>query len=292
MRCVTRKRIWRTLLVCGSALLPVIATSGQESAPPASAARILLIPWKMVSGDRATLAVLDVGGRLTPNVTIDLSNGDRIKTDATGRALYVAPLKAGALYASIDGRPGRVRTTVVSPQEAAASGVEISTAPRTASLKDRFVVIGGGFCGDADKNEVTVGGRKALVLSSSPLALQILPPPDQGPGAARVEVSCGKQVVGSFSTVFLSLELDAGATTLAPGQKRMMLVHVEGTTEKVTLQAHNLAPDVVELTGGNPVRVLSTGGEQNYAKFEIVGRSHGRILISIRLVPHYARPRS
>lgn len=280
------------LLVCGSTLLPAMAGARQESAPPASAARMLLVPWKMVSGDRATLAVLDVEGRLTPNVTIDFSNGDRIKTDATGRALYVAPLKLGLLYASIEGRRGRVRTTVVSPQEAAASGVEISMAPRTASLRDRFVVVGGGFCGDADKNEVSVEGRKALVLASSPLALQILPPPDEAPGAARVEVSCGKQVVGSFSTVFLSLELDADSSSLAPGQKRTMVVHVDGTTEKVALQAHNLAPDVVELTGGNPLQVLSTGGEQNYAKFEIVGRNHGRILISIRLLPHYARPRS
>ena len=292
MPCMTRKGIWAALLACACALLFVIFTAAQESAPPASAARILLVPWKMVSGDRATLAVLDVNGRLTPNVAIDFSNGDKIKTDATGRALYVAPLKQGPLFASIVGRPGRVKTAVVSPQDAAASGVEIAMAPLTASLRDRFAITGGGFCGDADKNDVTVGGKKALVLASSPLALQILPPIDQEPGTARVAVSCGKQTIGSFSTAFLSLELQADRASLAPGQKRTMVVRVRGTGEKVRLEARNLAPEVVELEGGNPLRVSSTGGEDNDAKFQIVGRNRGRILISIRLLPHYVRPRS
>lgn len=275
----------------GIALLLALLAAAQE-APPPSGARILLIPWKMVSGDRATLAVLDVDGRLTPNVTIEFSNGDRIQTDATGRALYVAPLNPGVLYAFIKGRPGRVRTTVVPPQDAAASGVEVSMAPRTASLKDRFAITGGGFCGDADKNEVTIDKRRALVLASSPLALQILPPSEQPPGLARVEVSCGKLAVGSFSMVFLSLELDADASPLAPGQKRTMTVQVKGTKEKVMLEARNLSPQVVQLSGGKAVRLLSSGGEENEAKFTLTGVNHGKMLISIRLVPHYARPRS
>ncbi len=282
----------RPALVVTAILTAFTGIAAQEAPPSPSAARILLVPWKMVSGDRATLAVLDVNGRLTPGVTIDFSNGDKIKTDATGRALYVAPLKTGPLFASIEGRPGQVRATVLSPQEAAASGVEVAMAPRTASLKDRFVITGGGFCGDADKNEVTVGGRKALVLASSPLALQILPPPEQEPGPARVEVSCGKQSVGTFNLRFLSLELEADSSPLAPGQKRSMTVHVIGTEERVALQARNLSPDVVQLTGGDTVRLTSTGGEVNEAKFEIIGRNHGRILISVRLLPQYARPGS
>lgn len=284
---------WRATGRCLAAVVLVCAARATaQEAPHASAARILLVPWKMVSGERTTLAVLDVSGRLTPEVIIRFSNGDKIRTDATGRALFVAPLTPGALFASIEGRPGRVRTTVVSAQEAAAPGVEVSMAPRTASLKDRFVIAGGGFCGDADKNEVTVNGRKALVLASSPLALQILPPAEQPPGVARVEVTCGKQTVGSFEVMFLSLELEADASPLAPGQERTMTVRVGGTKEKVVLEAKNLAPEVVELSGGNPKRLLSTGGEENVAKFGMVGHKRGKILISIRLVPRYARPRS
>src|SRR5712692_5977239 len=70
----------------------------QQQAPAASGARILLLPRQTVSGERATLAVLDVSGRLTPGVTVNFSNGDRFTTDATGRALFVAPLNPGVIF--------------------------------------------------------------------------------------------------------------------------------------------------------------------------------------------------
>ena len=74
--------------------------------PAAKNARILLVPRKMISGDRTTLAVLDVNGRLTPGVTIAFSNGDHVTTDSTGRGLFVAPLTPGVLYATIQGTAG------------------------------------------------------------------------------------------------------------------------------------------------------------------------------------------
>src|SRR5208282_3122519 len=77
-----------------------------QQAPPASGARILLLPRKVVTGERATLAVLDVNGRLTPGVTVDFSNGDKVTTDTTGRALFVAPLNPGVILASLEGRRG------------------------------------------------------------------------------------------------------------------------------------------------------------------------------------------
>src|SRR6059058_2996031 len=112
--------------------------AAQQQTPAASGARILLLPRRIVSGERATLAVLDVNGRLTPGVTVTFSNGDRLKTDATGRALFVAPLNPGVIYGSIEGRPGRVSTVILAPAEAATAAMEISSAPRVASLTDRF----------------------------------------------------------------------------------------------------------------------------------------------------------
>src|SRR5712691_4170366 len=109
-----------------------------QQPPSASAARMLLLPRRIVSGERATLAVLDVNGRLTPGVTVNFSNGDRLTTDATGRALFVAPLNPGVIFASIPGRTGRVTTAILSPSEAASAAMEISSAPRLASLTDRF----------------------------------------------------------------------------------------------------------------------------------------------------------
>jgi hypothetical protein len=259
----------------------------QQPVPAASGARILLLPRRIVSGERATLAVLDLNGRLTPGVTVNFSNGDRLTTDATGRALFVAPLNPGVIFASIAGRTGRVTTAILSPSEASSSSMEISSAPRVASLTDRFELFGKGFCGDADANQVMIAEQPAIVLASSPTSLVVLPPQDLQPGAAAVEVSCAKRQSPSFTVAFVGLDLEAEASPLKPGEHRVLTVRVRGTTDRVALEARNLAPDIAELSGGNPVRASSSGEAENLARFEVVGRKNGSFLISIRLVPFF-----
>jgi len=181
-----------TLFVCAATTTG--ARGIRRTNPPTSAANR--------SGERATLAVLDVSGRLTPGVTVNFSNGDKLATDATGRALFVAPLTLGVLFASIAGRPGRVTTAVIPPSEAASPSLEIASVPRVASLTDRFELLGRGFCGDADSNQVSVSDHPALVLASSPVSLVVLPPMDLGPGPAAVNVFCANHQAPSFSVAF------------------------------------------------------------------------------------------
>ena len=275
-----------------SGLAPAPVAQQSPLAPPRpTAARILLLPRRIVSGERATLAVLDVNGRLAPGVTIRFSNGDHLSTDATGRALFVAPLNPGVIFGSIEGRPGRVSSMILTPTEATAPSMEISAAPHVATLTDRFEVFGKGFCGDADANHVTIGDHGALVLASSPLALTVLPPTELEPGPAKLTVSCAKRDAPEFSVVFVELELAADASPLRRGEHRTLTVRVHGTSEKISLEARNLAPDVAELEGGNPLRRLSSGGDQeNVAPFEVVGKKNGTFLISIRLVSALGRP--
>ena len=267
------------------------ASGQQPAAPAASGARMLLLPRQIVSGERATLAVLDLNGRLTPGVTVSFSNGDRFTTDATGRAMFVAPLNPGVIFGSILGRTGRVATAVLTPGEAASATIEVSAAPRVASLADRFEILGKGFCGEADANKVTIAGQAAMVLASSPNALVVLPPPDLQGGNAAVAVSCAKRQAPPFSVILVGLELEADSSPLKPGEHRALLVRVRGTAEKIALESRNLAPDIAELTGGNFVRVTSNGGTENSAQFEVVGRKNGSFLISIRLVPSLGRPK-
>src|SRR5260370_7355714 len=110
------------------------AINAQQSAPAASGARILLLPRRIVSGERATLAVLDVNGRLTPGVTVNFSNGDRLRTDVTGRALFVAPLNPGVIFGSIAGPAGRVATAILAPPHASPPSIHVSPPPRLPSL--------------------------------------------------------------------------------------------------------------------------------------------------------------
>jgi hypothetical protein len=233
--------------------------------------------------------VLDVNGRLTPGVTVTFSNGDKLKTDATGRAMFVAPLTLGVLFASIEGRPGRVPTTVVSAAENVTSSIEITSAPRVASLSDRFEIAGHGFCGDAATNQVTIRGKLALVLASSPNSLVVLPPGELEPGPAAVEIGCAKRTARVFSLTLVALQLEADSSPLAPGERRTLTVRVKGTPVKIGLEAHSLAPDIAELTGGNPMRLSSSGGIDNLGRFEIVGRKRGSFVISIHLLSSAAQ---
>jgi hypothetical protein len=64
-----------------------------------------------------------------------------------------------------------------------------------------------------------------------------------------------------------------------------LTVRISGSEEKVSLEAHNLAPEIAELEGGNPAKTTSSGGPQNVAAFPLTGKQHGNILVSIRLLP-------
>lgn len=269
--------------------LPASAQS-REAAPTPAGARILLLPRKIVSGEHATLAVLDVNGRLTPGVRVIFSNGDRVTTDTTGRALFVAPLDAGKISAVIDGHPGRVFVTILNPTEASSETLQVTGAPRVASLTDRFELSGRAFCADADANNVTVGGVPALVLASSPTSLIVLPPDNLAAGNADIVVSCQKRVSEPFLVRFVQLSLEANSTPLSPGDHRTLTVRVHGTPNKIALEARNLAPEIADLAGGNPARVSSSGGEDNSAQFQLTGKQRGSFVVSIRLLAPPAPP--
>jgi len=277
----------RTAVLLCAALASACAATAQQP-PPAKNARILLLPHKMVSGDRTTLAVLDFGGRLTPGVTVAFSNGDHVTTNATGRATFVAPLTQGILYATIKGRPGRIQTEVIAASTSKPL-TEIARAPHFASLADRFELQGHGFCGDADKNVVQINGQSALVLAASSESLAVVPPTEIDPGPADLTVSCNKSPAGQARIIFLGLALEADTSPLQAGEKRTLTVRISGTQERVTLEAHNLAPEVAALAGGNTARAISSGGAQNAALFPLTGKQHGNILVSIRLLPGVVR---
>jgi len=271
--------------MCGPLFLLLLASCvAAQQAPPASGARVLLMPRKLITGERATLAVLDVNGRLTPGVDVKFSDGESVTTDTTGRALFVAPLNPGTISAGIAGRSVRVSSAILSSAGLPAGLEVVTAAPRIASLSDRFELAGEGFCGDADANHVTIGGMAGLVLASSPASLEVLPPPDLEPGPAQVQVSCGQKSAGPFTIAFVSLELEAKGGSLTPGEHRSLVVRVRGTNAKVGLEARNLSGDVADLSGGKVVRTTSSGGVDNIAKFEIVGKKRGSFSVAIRLV--------
>jgi hypothetical protein len=273
------------------AIFLVPGLSVAQQAPVSSGARILLLPRRVVAGDRATLAVLDVNGRLTPGVAVHFSNGEKYTTDSTGRARFVAPLNPGVIFGSLPGRAGRVPATILTSQEISAPSIQVSAAPRVASISDRFELSGNGFCGDADSNQVTIGGKAAIVLASSPVSLVVLASPDLEAGTAALEMSCGRNSAQGFAITLVNLELKADSSPLIPAEHRLVTVQVHGSSAPTLLEARNLAPEVASLSGGVSVRAVSSGGAENQAQFELIGKQRGSFLISIRLISSPVPPR-
>lgn len=273
-------------------ILGLCGSSPAQQAPSAAGARTLLFPKKIVSGEKATLAVLDLNGRLTPGVKVNISNGDQYTTDATGRVLFVAPLTLGPISAWIEGRAGRVSSTVVEATDSPTNSMEVLAAPRASESNDRLEIQGHGFCGEADTNQVSIAGIPALVLASSPAYLAVLPPDEMDPGLAKVEVNCTGKTVEPFLVVFISLDLQASGAALAPGEHRTLTVRLRGSTAKLSVEARNLAPEFAELaSGANTARVVSSGGADNVAKFEIIGKKHGNFGFAFRLPTPLTSPR-
>jgi hypothetical protein len=120
--------------------------------------------------------------------------------------------------------------------------------------------------------------------------LVVLPPSDSDPGPATVAISCAKHSAAPFAMTFVELALEANASPLAHGEHRPLRVAVKGSTAKLLLEARNLAPEIADLVGGNPAKQLTSGGEGNAAKFEVVGKRKGSFLISIRLLASNYHP--
>lgn len=275
-----------SVLVIGLAIGPAAAQhSSEPSVHPSGPATAIVLPQKLVAGQQATLAVLDAAGRLTPGAVVEFTGGERVTTDATGRATFTAPNDPGVLLARLPGRSVSASTTVVAPQPNPPAGVQLIEYARVISVSDRFLVDGSGFRGEADANRALLGDQPALVLAASPVALVLLPAPRTPEGPTQLVIEVGGRSPGPTPVTLVSLEVSATKKQLAPGEKGYLTMRVRGTDQRLVIEARNLAPEVVELTRGNLQRVTSSGGALNRAEIEMTGVRAGDFSISVRLVP-------
>ncbi len=278
---MNRKR----LLACGLVLATLVAgpVSAQDSSNSPGAS--IILPPKLVAGERASLAVLDAAGRLTSGAVVEFTGGERVTTDATGRASFTAPVAAGVLLARLPGPGVSASTTVIAPPLIQPDGVQVFDYPRVISLADRFAVDGSGFQGEADGNRALLGDQPALVLAASSVALVLLPGPRAVEGPAQLLIEVGGRSPGPVPVTLVSLELSATKKQLAPGEKGKLSVRVRGSAQRLAIEARNLTPEVIELPRGNVQRVTSGGGASNTAEIELLGLRVGDFSLSVRLVP-------
>ncbi len=281
-----------SLFVTWIACVPsTVGRAGQQNRPAstAGAPRSIVLPRELVSGAPATLSVLDAAGRLVPGVVLETTSGERLRTDATGRAEFTAPAAPGKLVVHVEGQMIAASAPVVPASDSepgASSGVQLASSPHVLEVRNRFELAGTGFRGIADENHIAIGGKQALVLAASPTSIVVLPDPDTPLGAAVLSAGVANQSPALAAVVVVTLEAIGPQGTLRVGQQTTFTVRVRGTTEPLRIEVSDLSPAILQLPDGNPLRMTTSGGAMNEAKFEVVPLAAGKYSVRAHLAPN------
>jgi hypothetical protein len=292
-----RQSLRRLIPIVLAATFPVFA--GAQNAPKVQAAapRTIVLPQKTLAGATATLAVLDAAGRMLPNVIVELSGGQKVTTDATGRALFTTPVEPGVLIAQIPGQDITASSPVVkSPDSVAQTSAEspsgtpsgiprMLAVPHFISLHDRFTIEGGGFRGEADANRVYLAEQACLVLASSPISLVVLPGLHIPVGAINLRVNVAGHDAGPSPVVMVLLEFGGPAEAPQAGAQGKLSVRVHGSRERLAVEVRNGSPEIIQLPRGNVQRVTTSGGERNAAEIETNFLASGDYTVTARIIP-------
>jgi hypothetical protein len=276
----------------------IAAFAGTQGLPKAKipAARTIILPLKIIAGAPATLAVLDSAGHLLPNVVVELSNGQKVTTDATGRAQFAAPGQAGKFIAKLSGREIFATSIVAaaanpSEQSSARSTIDSSSAPvqvvsypRALAMHDRFTIEGAGFLGAADSNRVFLADQPCLVVASSPVSLVVLPGPRTQVGAITLRVSVAGHDAVQLPVSVVSLEFSGPKETPDAGTEGEITLSVHGASDRLTVEVRNASPGIIQFPHGSVQRLTTSGGEQNTAPVEMKFLASGNYTLTARLI--------
>jgi len=285
------------LLVSACATLAAAQQPPKSPAPPAP--RLIILPPKLLAGAQATLAVLDSQGRLLPNIAVELSGGQKVTTDVTGRAMFRATDQPGTLVAKVSGQGVTASTSVVAAAEATSrppvatggppGGLFVASYPHIVAVRDRFTLEGSGFRAAADSNHVYLADDACLVLASSPVSLVALPSPRVPVGDVNLRVAVGGIDTGQFPVSAVLLEFSGPAEAVNAGSTGKLILRAHGTTEPLLLEVRNGSPGVIQLSKGNVQRVKTSGGDQNIAPVEVQFVTGGNYSVSARLISAISR---
>ncbi len=227
----------------------------------------------------ATLAVFGPQGKLAPDVPVDLSDGERVTTDRTGRAHFTAPATTTFLLARAE---DATAAALIDPATGASEVKAVSLLP-VVSLHENVWLCGPGLQGDARADNVTINGHAALVLAASPECMVVLPPPVTTPGAASISVSA-PGVHWAAATTLVSLDFESPRRALQPDQKGRLTIRVHGSAAKLNLVAENTSPDVLRFIRGDVQQVRTSGGANNSAWIEVQAIRSGDFSFRARII--------
>ncbi len=252
----------------------ISSARAQAPAPPLS----IVLPPRLLASAPATLAVLGADGHLAVGVVIDTGNGQRITTDATGRAKFTAPAD-GAFIAKAQGVSAAALIDAVSSH--AASTLSVAS---NVSQRDRFAICGSGFTGDVNADRVTINGDAAFVLAASPICVVVLPQSRTLAGRANIEIDAA----GTHTTAVTSLvalDFVPPNPPLLPGRKGKLFVRAEGTADALRIVVENHSPGVIHFMHGETQELHTSGGVRDQASIQIQAIRSGNFEFGARILP-------
>jgi hypothetical protein len=287
MRCAGKyDPVDRTLRAIGITLLAAIgfgtvgALISAQAAPQKNWGLRIVLPPKIVTGERATLAVFGADGKLTSDVNVMFGNGESVTTDDTGRASFTAPAAGTVLLAKA---AGAAAAAILEP--AAAGNRQLGALVASfVSLHEPVPICGGGFQGDADGNHVRINGEPALVMAASPECVSVLPSVKTRAGPAQIMV-ISPGGTWTATTTLVTLESEFAKPPMSPGKKGRIEIRVRGTDRRVSVLVTNEAPDVVRFLRGDTQEALSSGGADNLVQIEAQGIRSGDFAFRGNLMP-------
>ena len=224
----------------------------------------LVLPEKALAGQYMTAAVMDANHN--PEVGVELSfNGASLTTDMKGQATFMVPEDATpghSLNVALPARTDLSSTLVEIFQPLTiSSGQEVPRIDRVSNMvsgRGPLTIDGHNFDGQAEHNRVTVDGiNEGQVTAASPVQLKVALPAGLPAGSHTVSVSTsglrGNPV--PFNVVAADVQADS--------KESRIVVRVRGTTDKVQVHLVNLNPDVIRISRGENIHVMTTGGDQN-----------------------------
>lgn len=285
------KKTWARFFVLISMFFAYTVSGAAQQPPKPHAAappRQIILPPKLIAGAPAMLAVLDSRGRLMPKIEVELSGGQKLTTDVTGRAMFTVTSQPGPLVAKIEGEGISSATNVVSPENLSPSetfvAVTVNLYPHVITQHDRFVLEGTGFRPDADSNHISLNGEPCLVVASSPVSLVVLPGPRVPVGDVSLKIAAGGTELGPFPISVVALEFSGPSDAVDAGSTGKLTLHVRGTTLPLSVEVRNGSPQVIRLTQGNVQRIKTSGGEENIAPIEVNFLTDGNYYVTARLI--------
>jgi len=136
--------IWCVVCACiagGWSLFAYAPAARAQSTAATTWTVSIVLPSRMVAGEPATLAVLGVDGRLADGITVDVGEGQHVKTDKSGRAFFTAPTDVTVLIVSAAGNSA----AALIDAPTTGMGEQASIVAPVVSQVDRFSICGGGF---------------------------------------------------------------------------------------------------------------------------------------------------